>query len=347
MFLESFHKYLTFVCCTFLAFQTIGQTVYLTNPSFEDRPGPNRPPVGWRDCGGQFPGETPPDVQPSGSWEVYKPAMDGDTYLGMVVRENETYESVSQAMSGPLKKGKSYSFDIGLCTSEKYLSATRASTLQGGTKYNYVTPAKLMIWGGNSLCDKAILLGESPLISNNSWQKYNFIFKPTRNVSYITLEAFYRTPVLEPYNGNLLVDNASPITEILPKEKEPVAIKALTKKIVPGQVIRLDELYFQADNATLNKNSFKILDELYAYLAKNQSVKIEIGGHTNGVPSVEYCDKLSTERAKEVASYLTKKGINKTRVTFKGYGKRNPLASDKTMEGRKKNQRVEIKILST
>ena len=97
----------------------------------------------------------------------------------------------------------------------------------------------------------------------------------------------------------------------------------------------------------MNKNSFKILDELYAYLAKNQSVKIEIGGHTNGVPSVEYCDKLSTERAREVASYLTKKGINKTRVTFKGYGKRNPLASDKTMEGRKKNQRVEIKILST
>ena len=153
--------------------------------------------------------------------------------------------------------------------------------------------------------------------------------------------------MLEPYNGNLLVDNASPITEIIPKAKEPIAIKALTKKIVPGQVIRLDELYFQADNATLNKNSFKILDELYAFLAKNQSVKIEIGGHTNGVPSVEYCDKLSTERAKEVASYLTKKGINKTRVTYKGYGKRNPLASDKTMEGRKKNQRVEIKILST
>ena len=227
------------------------------------------------------------------------------------------------------------------------MSATRASALEGGAKYNYVTPAKLMIWGGNSLCDKAILLGASPPISNNSWQKYNFTFKPTRNVSYITLEAFYRTPVLEPYNGNLLVDNASPITEIIPKAKEPIAIKALTKKIVPGQVIRLDELYFQADNATLNKNSFKILDELYAFLAKNQSVKIEIVGHTNGVPSVEYCDKLSTERAKEVASYLTKKGINKTRVTYKGYGKRNPLASDKTMEGRKKNQRVEIKILST
>ena len=117
------------------------------------------------------------------------------------------------------KEGKSYSFEIGLCTSEKYLSATRASALEGGAKYNYVTPAKLMIWGGNSLCDKAIPLGESPLISNNSWQKYNFTFKPTRNVSYITLEAFYRTPVLEPYNGNLLVDNASPITEIIPKAK--------------------------------------------------------------------------------------------------------------------------------
>lgn len=91
-----------------------------------------------------------------------------------------------------------------------------------------------------------------------------------------------------------------PYHGIIPKAKDPIAIKALTKKIVPGQVIRLDELYFQVDNATLNKNSFKILDELYAYLAKNQSVKLK-----SEVIQMEFLQKVmqirTTERARRKA----------------------------------------------
>ena len=338
-------KYSFPILLTALSTAINAQTViYLTNPSFEDRPGANNPPAGWKDCGySQFPGETPPDTQPSGSWSVYKPANDGSTYLGMVVRENETYESVSQQLSGTLKKGKSYSFEIDICTSEIYLSPTKSSR-NTGKEFNYTTPAVLRIWGGNGMCSKEVLLAESPTINNNEWKKFKFVFKPTRNVNFICLEAFYKTPVTFPYNGNILVDNASTIKEIV---KEPVTIKEFTKKITPGQVIRLDELYFQADNSTLNKTSYKVLDEVYTFLNKNKTVKIEIGGHTNGVPSEEYCDKLSRARAKEVADYLTGKGITKTRITYKGYGKRSPLASDKTPEGRSKNQRVEIKILST
>ena len=97
----------------------------------------------------------------------------------------------------------------------------------------------------------------------------------------------------------------------------------------------------------MDKTSYKVLDELFRFMVKNKTVKIEIGGHTNGVPSEEYCNKLSKDRAKEVADYLVEKGINKSRITYKGYGKSKPLASDKTLQGRNKNQRVEIKILST
>lgn len=318
------------------------EVINLTNSSFEDVPGHSRAPVGWKDCGAfNFPGESPPDVQPSGSWHVYKPANEGDTYLGMVVRENDTWESVSQPLSGVLKKGKSYSFDIYLCMSEVYLSLTKANKL---TESNYTTPAKLRIWGGNSFCSKEVLLAESPLITNNSWKKYSFVFKPSKNVSYIVLEAFYKTPTLMPYNGNILVDNAGPIVEIVDK---PITVKELNQKVTPGQIIRLDELYFKADKSDLDKSSYKVLDEVYLFMTRNRDVKIEIGGHTNGVPSKEYCDKLSKSRAKEVADYLIRKGIDRSRVTYKGYGKSKPIASDKTLAGRKKNQRVEIKILST
>jgi len=82
-------------------------------------------------------------------------------------------------------------------------------------------------------------------------------------------------------------------------------------------------------------------------LVINPDVKVEIGGHTNSTPPSWFCDDLSQNRARSVAAYLKEKGIDEHRLQAKGYGKRLPLTSNKTKEGRVKNQRVEIKILST
>jgi len=78
---------------------------------------------------------------------------------------------------------------------------------------------------------------------------------------------------------------------------------------------------------------------------KGPQVVIEIGGHTNNLPADDFCDKLSGDRAKSVAEFLYEKGIKEVRIAHKGYGKRKPIASNKSKSGRKKNQRVEIKIL--
>jgi outer membrane protein OmpA-like peptidoglycan-associated protein len=88
------------------------------------------------------------------------------------------------------------------------------------------------------------------------------------------------------------------------------------------------------------------LNEIYTFLASNPDVVVEIGGHTNGIPPDDYCDRLSTARAKAVAEHLVSKGIPKDRLQYKGYGKRQPVATNKSDYGRKQNQRVEIKILS-
>lgn len=93
--------------------------------------------------------------------------------------------------------------------------------------------------------------------------------------------------------------------------------------------------------------NYAILNEVYAFLKKNPKVVIEIGGHTNTIPPHEYCDRLSTLRAKSVAEYIINQGIDPSRVTYKGYGKRKPLIDSRSLEARKKNQRVEIKILQT
>ncbi len=113
-----------------------------------------------------------------------------------------------------------------------------------------------------------------------------------------------------------------------------------------GQTIRMEQLRFEADSFNLTPECFPTLDELYDFMEENGNVVIEIGGHTNSVPPDEFCDRLSTARAKAVADYLIQKGIDERRVTFRGYGKRQPIASNATPEGRRLNQRVEIKILA-
>lgn len=116
--------------------------------------------------------------------------------------------------------------------------------------------------------------------------------------------------------------------------------------IAVGQTIRVDKLYFEADSSTIKPESYAVLEEIYTFLKDNDKVNIEIGGHTNSLPEDAYCDKLSTARAKDIAEYLYDKGIPKSRIAYKGYGKRQPVASNQTVDGRRKNQRVEIKIVS-
>lgn len=118
------------------------------------------------------------------------------------------------------------------------------------------------------------------------------------------------------------------------------------KKITVGQTLQINQLFFMADSTVINPESFAVLDEIYSFLSVNNDVVVEIGGHTNSIPPHEYCDRLSTARAKNVAEYLTGRGIPISQVQYRGYGKRVPIASNDTAAGRQKNQRVELKIIS-
>src|SRR5690606_4903165 len=110
--------------------------------------------------------------------------------------------------------GKCYRFSCYLVQSPEYRSKT-AKTIQEGSELeeNFNRPAVLRIWGGNSFCDKNELLGESPAISNETWKLYSYTFQPKRSHRYIIFEAFYKTPILEAYNGHILLDALSDIEE--------------------------------------------------------------------------------------------------------------------------------------
>jgi outer membrane protein OmpA-like peptidoglycan-associated protein len=117
-------------------------------------------------------------------------------------------------------------------------------------------------------------------------------------------------------------------------------------KIQPGQTIALEQVQFEVDSTNFSQASIPMLNELFEFLASNPGVSIEIGGHTSSLCTDEFCDRLSAARAKSAADYLVRKGADPARVSSKGYGKRFPIADNNTPEGRKKNQRVELKILA-
>jgi len=113
-----------------------------------------------------------------------------------------------------------------------------------------------------------------------------------------------------------------------------------------GQTLRVNNLYFLSDSSAITDDSYEVIDEVYDFLRANDKVVIEIGGHTNTIPPHAYCDALSEKRARNVANYLYEKGIPENRLQYKGYGKRQPITDDKSRVGKRKNQRVEVKILS-
>lgn len=126
---------------------------------------------------------------------------------------------------------------------------------------------------------------------------------------------------------------------------EPFFKNIRLEKAEVGSTFILRNIFFDFNKSSLHPESYMELDNLVDYLNKNISLHIEIGGHTDNQGSDEYNNNLSLERAKSVYNHLIEKGISPSRLSYKGYGKGNPIAPNDTEEGRAINRRTEFKIM--
>jgi len=110
-------------------------------------------------------------------------------------------------------------------------------------------------------------------------------------------------------------------------------------------VIELEGVYFDFDKATIKPEGKAVLNEAAALLKKHERVVVEVAGHTDSVGSEAYNQGLSERRANSVKQYLTEQGVTATRLTARGYGEAQPVASNDTKEGRAENRRVELIVL--
>jgi len=105
-----------------------------------------------------------------------------------------------------------------------------------------------------------------------------------------------------------------------------------------------DEL-FDSDKADLKPGAVKAMEAFIADLKSATVLNgIVITGHTDGIGSAAYNEKLSVRRAESVRNYLTAHGIAADKIKIAGKGKTDPIADNKTEEGRAKNRRVDVEV---
>ena len=117
-------------------------------------------------------------------------------------------------------------------------------------------------------------------------------------------------------------------------------------KIDVGAKMVLDNIFFETNKATIKPESEPELERVAQLLIENPTIRLEISGHTDNVGSYRANQKLSEARAKSVVDYLITKGVEASRLEYKGYAFNQPIADNKTEEGRAQNRRVEFKVLS-
>ena len=121
----------------------------------------------------------------------------------------------------------------------------------------------------------------------------------------------------------------------------PVAPPAATK------VTYAADAFFDFDKSVIKPAGKEKLNDL---IGKIKDINLEViiaVGHTDSVGSDSYNQKLSVRRSEAVKAYLVSKGIEKNRVYTEGKGEKQPVADNKTAEGRAKNRRVEIEVVGT
>lgn len=102
-------------------------------------------------------------------------------------------------------------------------------------------------------------------------------------------------------------------------------------------------LEFDFDKWDIKPQYYPVLDEAIACMNQHPGIRVEIQGHTCDTGTAEYNQILSEKRAREVMNYFIKKGIAEERLSAVGHGLTQPIASNKTREGRAKNRRVQLK----
>ena len=149
-------------------------------------------------------------------------------------------------------------------------------------------------------------------------------------------------------DGDTVVDRLDNCPDVPGKPELQGCKKKQLVTITANKLEILDVVYFRTNKAIIQRRSYKLLDNVAAVLAAHPELtSVQVEGHTDDRGSDRYNKSLSQRRAEAVVVYLTRKGIDRARLTALGYGEEKPIADNKTKTGRAINRRVEFKIMKS
>ena len=137
---------------------------------------------------------------------------------------------------------------------------------------------------------------------------------------------------------------AEPSPYIVPEEGTPEALNLRIDRTQKAQSIQLDLIQFASDSSALNDDIRIVLKYIAAQLIAADGFKIEVIGHTDNTASAAHNQKLSQARAQSVADELIRLGVPRERLVVSGRGEYDPITTNNTEEGKRKNRRIEFKL---
>lgn len=165
----------------------------------------------------------------------------------------------------------------------------------------------------------------------------------------LTGEYVITLPAGENYQYIARVPGYLPMSENidLTNQRESVVMGSndmIMKPVEKDASIDLNNIFFEFDSYSLMSESKSELDRMVKVMNDYENISVIIQGHTDNVGTEAYNQQLSERRAQSVVNYLVKNGVDKSRLTAKGYGETSPRLPNDTVENRSINRRVEFKI---
>ncbi|RYG43081.1 MAG: OmpA family protein, partial [Chitinophagaceae bacterium] len=140
------------------------------------------------------------------------------------------------------------------------------------------------------------------------------------------------------YSENYSVSQSQP--------DSPQVVNIPLQPIEAGAAIILKNIFFDVGKSELREESLTELNLVIALMNENPGIKVRISGHTDNVGKPADNLALSRERARSVVKYLSDNGINATRLSAEGFGETKPVESNATEEGKSRNRRTEMQVVS-
>lgn len=224
----------------------------------------------------------------------------------------------------PGQKGRLYEFNVPQSAQVKY-------------KTSYVSGRVL------DATTKEPLKADIELFDLKSGTREGFVSSDSLSGSYLIVLREGSEYALYVNKENYLFESLSFFYES-EENMKPVEIDVYLEPIRSGASSVLNNVFFDVDSYSLKEKSKTELSKVIKFLQKNTSSKIEISGHTDNTGSETYNLDLSLKRAKAVYDYLVQQGIERSRLSYQGYGQKRPAYPNDTDLNRKLNRRIEIKI---